>query len=156
MLQEQVAGESGASLHLDEFFKRFTYVAVSGRAVDISLSRKPDERCLFLDKESKRCLQYEKRPFVCRTYLCTNYSRRLTRLRGAIVNSGEDELVRLWLLTATNDKYIMHEALEPAINPADWPENVWTGKQHFDEVIIKDIVSPALWADLFEKGEQNV
>ncbi len=149
-LKEQVASSLGLVLDLADIFQRFTYIAVSGRVVDISLSRQQDESCIFLNNETKKCLQYEKRPFVCRTYLCTNSSGRLAGLRDSIVNSGEDELVRMWLLTAKDNGYIMHEASEPAVSTADWPENVWTGKRSFAEVVIKEIVSPSLWADLFE------
>lgn len=144
-------------LDLNEFLKRYTYVYVSERAVDISLRRDIEEKCIFLDKSTGKCSHYLSRPFVCRTYICTLLSQRAEGLRNTIVNTGEDELVRLWLEAGRKEFEgpIMHEAYNPCVKEDDWCISHWTDKKDYNEVYIKDIVQPKLWNKLTE-GEKSV
>jgi hypothetical protein len=140
-------------LPLGEFFKRFTNVCVSGPVVDITLARQSDGKCIFLNRDTRRCLNYNERPLVCRTYICTPLTSRARKLRDAIVNTGEDELVRLWFRSSVKDGLVIHEAWDPEINEEDWLENAWTGKITPQQVYLKDIIPSSLWNELYKKGE---
>ncbi len=138
---------------LGEFLKRFTNVSISGPIVDITLARHGDEKCIFLNRDTRRCLHYNERPLVCRTYICSLLSNRAKKLRDIIVNTGEDELVRLWLRSPAHDGPVIHEAWDPEINEGDWSENSWSGKTAPQQVYLKDIVPANLWKELYKKGE---
>lgn len=140
-------------LTLGEFFQRFTNVCVSGPMVDITLARQSDDKCIFLDRNTRRCLHYNKRPLVCRTYICAPLTSRARKLRDVIVNTGEDELVRLWFKSSVNGRLVIHEAWEPEINEEDWSENTWSGKMTSQEIFLKDILPSNLWNELHGKGE---
>lgn len=141
---------------IKEFFRRYAYVAVSGRAVDITLSRDYEDKCLFLHKTSGRCQHYQYRPFVCRTYICTPLSPRAARLRKAIVNSGEDELVRLWIDAQNGGELLFHEGEMPDIRASDWPLNSWSGKMEYSQILLAEILSPSLWSECCKKGKDIV
>ncbi|MCR4442741.1 MAG: YkgJ family cysteine cluster protein [Peptococcaceae bacterium] len=143
------------ALDFAELLRRFTYIAVSGRSVDIVLARDYEGDCIFLDKKKKRCLHYQQRLLVCRTYICTACSPRAAKLREAVVNTGEDELVRLWIAAGGTEAAI-HEADAPDVQAADWPENAWTGKAEFSDILLVDMVTPELWTELCGKGESDV
>lgn len=138
------------------FFAKYTYVSLEKRAVDIVLSRDSQDACIFLDKEEKRCRHYEARPLVCRTYICTVFSPRAASLRQAIINTGEDELVRWWLNARQEGRLVVHEAQDPAIKAEDWPVNSWTGKTSFDQIQLQSIATANLWKKLWWKGEDLV
>lgn len=145
VLKEKIA----ANMTMKEFLKRYTYVSIEGKSVDISLARDSQGICLFLDQEAGRCRHYEARPLVCRTYICTSFSKNASELRDIIVNGGEDELVRLWL--ATDDdavNTVVHEAFEPDVDPKDWLTSVWTGKEAYAKIKLKDIIDLELWQRL--------
>lgn len=139
-------------LSLHDFFNRYTYITVSGRVIDITLSRDHEDKCIFLDKENKKCTQYGLRPLVCQTYICTLLSSRASQLRKAVINSGEDELVRQWLECRQNANCVIHEAAEEDIRNEDWQSNCWTKKTSFAEVLLREIVSERLWHKLYRKG----
>ncbi len=143
-------------LGLSGFFQRYTYITVSGRVVDIALARNSAGKCIFLDPHTRKCRSYAERPLVCRTYLCTYFSPRLKKLREALVNSGEDELVRLWAAGGKKQGYIIHEADEPDVHVSDWRANSWTGKTSYSQIKLQEIVTPALWEELCQKGEGHV
>lgn len=143
-------------LDLQQFFQRYTYITVEGRAVDITLARDYEDKCIFLDNDSHRCLIYEARPLVCRTYICTELSPNASDLRNYLVNSGEDELVRVWWESGKDQGLIMHEAHNPAVTGEDWSENAWTGKLNYEELSIKEVLPRTLWEKLKKKGESSV
>lgn len=143
-LFRKVTGEKGPG-GWDAFFDRFTTVMVAGPVVDIALKRREDGRCIFLDRKTKLCCVYEARPFVCQTFICSPAARRALALREAVVNKGEDELVRLWLAT----KMVIHQASDPCPDPQDWPPTPFAGKTHYREVLLKDVLPAKLWRKLF-------
>ncbi|MGQ9824679.1 MAG: YkgJ family cysteine cluster protein, partial [Desulfotomaculales bacterium] len=91
------------------FLQKYTVVSVDGPVVDIVLKLTGDGRCVFLDRKTKLCRVYAARPLVCRTYICSPASRRALTLRSAVVNRGEDELVRLWFKAGM----VVHQARRP-------------------------------------------
>lgn len=145
--------KAAPSMELKDFLKRYTYIYLEGKAVDISLARDSQGICLFLDQETSKCRHYEARPLVCRTYICTASSPDADELRNLIVNGGEDELVRLWLEQEFALETIFHEAWEPDIDPEDWLTSSWTGQEDYAGVKLKDIIPSELWHKLNRKGD---
>ncbi len=139
---------------LNKFLSRYGYVSVEGPVVDIALGRDEAERCLLLDPVIGKCRNYQARPLVCHTYICTILSPRARKLREALINSGMDELVRL-MLAEGQGKFPVHEAYEPAVNCEDWPENAWSGVEEYSRLKLKDILPDKLWSEL-KKGESSV
>lgn len=133
----------------DAFFDRYTTVTVAGPVVDIVLKQREDGRCIFLDQKTKLCSVYEARPFVCQSFICSPAARRALALREAVVNKGEDELVRLWLTT----KMVIHQASAPCPDPQDWPPTPFAGKTRYREVLLKDVLPAKLWRKLFAGSE---
>lgn len=84
---------------LYSFLKRYAWVAVRGRVVDISMLRQ-EGACCLLDAERRLCRWYGVRPLACQTFICCPHTERALLLREAIINQGEDELVRWWLAEA--------------------------------------------------------
>lgn len=124
------------------FFDRYTTVTVQGPVVDIVLKRNEDDgRCIFLDRRTKLCRVYSARPFVCQTFICSPASRRALELREAMVNKGEDELVRLWLTAGM----VIHRAHNPRSDPRDWPSTPFAGKTRYSEVLLREILTDQLW-----------
>ena len=76
-------------------------------------------------------------------------SPRARKLRETVINTGMDELVRLMLAEAENpEKLPCHEAFEPAVDPEDWPQNKWTGRDNYSAIKLKDILPERLWQEL--------
>ncbi len=128
----------------EAFFNRYTTVIVQGPVVDIVLRRDEDGRCAFLDRKTKLCRIYGARPFVCQTFVCSPASRRALALREAVVNSGEDELVRLWFRTGA----IIHQGQDPRPNRKDWPPTPFAGKKRYREVLLREVLPAPLWRRL--------
>lgn len=135
-------------LSVGDFLNKYCYVAVSGRVIDILLRRDQEEKCIFLNKQENKCSNYQLRPLVCRIYICTALSGRAERLRQELVNSGEDELVRLWVNCLQQGEVSFNEADDPDIRPEDWPENAWTNKISYKDIRLSEILSPDLWNEL--------
>lgn len=154
VLKEKVALESSWQY----FFKKYCYIVVQGPSVDISLALDGDDKCNLLQRDFKKCLHYQWRPFACRTYICTYLSPLLRELRDIVVNTGEDELVRLWLEAAEDGdgELIIHEALDPCVEPGEWLESIWTGKSRYNQIFLKDLCPPDLWTQIYKKGDSNV
>lgn len=128
----------------EEFFDRYTTVTVRGPVVDIVLKRAEDGRCIFLDRQTKLCRVYRARPFVCRTFICSPAARRALALREAVVNKGEDELVRLWFTAGM----VIHQADSPRPDPRDWPPTPFAGKTRYSEVRLKDVLPGKVWRNV--------
>lgn len=134
--------------------KRWSYVWVEGPVVDIVLRRTPEGHCVFLDPGTFRCRIYPLRPLVCQSYFCCSSSRRAMRLREAIVNKGEDELVRQWLLELIQmgidikNEPPLNEAERAAICLEDWPTTCFADCQDYGQVRIKELCEPDLWKEL--------
>ncbi len=65
-----------------------------GPAVDLTLKRTPAGTCNFLHEQQKYCTRHQQRSFTCRTHCCLPKTERAEALRAALINAGEDELVR--------------------------------------------------------------
>lgn len=139
---------------LQKTLDRIGYIMVNGPAVDITLRRGEDERCIFLGRKNGLCTIYSARPLVCQTFICCPSSTKAARLREIIVNYGEDELVRQWLWQAVELGYPsgFHEGFRPKINLKDWKPNGFSAKRNYREVKIKEISPPNLWKQLYKQG----
>jgi len=104
-----------------------------GQAIDLTLPRTPAGACRFLDERQKCCAVHPQRSFTCRTHCCLPKTERAEALRAALINAGEDELVRR-LLQIAPDKRPWADRLAgcrledyapnafSALPPADWPK----------------------------------
>ena len=144
------AGITGARPPLLEFLAKFGHVCVEGPAVDITFGRKPHGACSWLEDETGCCGNYARRPLVCQSFICSPSSKQARELRSVIINQGMDELVRQAMLAAdkAGTGMIMHEAYDPAIESADWPENPFSGKTSYDQVLLAELCNGKLWLEL--------
>ena len=117
---------------LHAFFACFGDVYPSGETLDMQLRKQETGACVFLDPQTKACRHYEARGLACQTYFCLPESFLAKKLRSAIVNAGMDELIRRYLT----------EAGETA---AAYPPNAFSAKDRYEDVLLKEVVSSALW-----------
>lgn len=129
---------------LNAFLSLYTTVKVTGPVVDITLRLLGDGYCTFLNRETRTCRVYPVRPFVCQSFRCCPATRRALALREAVVNKGEDELVRRWLKTLR----ITHYAERSSVKEADWPKTPFCGKRRYDLVPLRGVLSEKLWREL--------
>lgn len=136
---------------LSSFIKNFCHVKAQGPVIDISLKRNPDLSCLFLDRTEKICRNHLSRSFVCQSFVCLPHSEKAGQLRDILLNSGEDDLVHRYLLEAEKkgEFLVIHENNNASPSLKDYPENVFTGKTHYREIYIKDVLPKALWQELY-------
>lgn len=131
------------------FFRRFAWVAVNGRVVDITLRRDAAGRCIFLDTAKKTCRIYQVRPLVCRTFTCAPAGRRALKLRSIIINTGEDELVRVWLAACDRARSrVVHAPQRPRLRRADWRPTPFAGHTCYTQVPLRNVCPPAFWRTL--------
>ncbi|MDI6709942.1 MAG: YkgJ family cysteine cluster protein [Bacillota bacterium] len=135
---------------LSAFLALYGHVLVDGRAVDITLARREDGRCCFLDCGTRTCRLYTARPLVCQTFICSPQTKRARRLREVLVNKGEDELVRQWLGEpgATGREPLIHEGYSPRVRAADWPATPFAGCEGYDEILLREVCPPGIWREL--------
>ncbi|ACX52885.1 protein of unknown function UPF0153 [Ammonifex degensii KC4] len=133
---------------LDAFLSRYATVEVRGPVVDITLRRLRDGRCVFLDRERLACKVYAARPFVCRTFFCCPATPQFWEVREAILNRGEDELVRWWLASSRR----VDRSWKPRVREEDWPPTPFAGKKSYEEVRLKEVLSKKLWRSVFKGG----
>lgn len=133
---------------LTDFISKYCYILIDGPSVDIFLQRR-SEYCIFLSPENK-CLYYQARSLVCHTYLCAPTAKIARQLREVVVNTGEDELVRLWLkeLEDHNLPLNVNESYDADPDINDYPPNPFTGKQSYSEIKLKDICPEKIWLQL--------
>ncbi|MGQ9755557.1 MAG: YkgJ family cysteine cluster protein [Desulfotomaculales bacterium] len=144
-LAKHLAGSDGRA-----FFDRFAWVTVDGRAVDITLRRDDRGRCCFLDPQEKVCRVYRVRPFVCRTFTCAPASQRALRLRSIITNTGEDELVRIWLALSDHaGRLLVHEAHRPSVKRSDWGPTPFNGQISYADIRLKTVCPSNFWRTLW-------
>lgn len=129
----------------------YSQVIVEDRAVDIILGSNSVGNCLFLDQQQGKCRIYQWRPLVCQTFICAPSSLKAKNLRETVVNQGEDQLVREWLLEAQNRGIppVIHLGDDPNPVIEDWEKTVFNGKNHYNQILLKDICAPSLWEELF-------
>jgi len=147
MLQQGLMVQ-GETRTLAEIIRRYAYVQAEGRAVDITLARNENGKCVFLNPDTKKCRIYPFRPLVCQTFICCPVSLRARRLREAVVNQGEDQLVK-WCLTYIPWNNLFNEVWEPKISLADWEDTPFKDRITYDSVLIKDVCDPELWQQLY-------
>lgn len=141
--------KAAKTLSLSGFLQRFATVSVTGPVVDITLRLLNDGYCVFLDRKTRMCRVYPVRPFVCQSFRCCPATKRAVALREAIVNKGEDELVRRWLKT----RRVIHCADKPSVNVRDWPKTPFSGKRRYDMVPLLTVVPKGLWGELYIPGK---
>lgn len=131
--------------------KLWGYTAARGPVADITLKRRANGACLFLDPKSSRCKIYAIRPLVCETFICCPSTQRAQQLRETVVNRGEDELIRQWLLALTAEGVNIEKdppldaGKKVALSLKDWPATPFSGCREFSEVRLKDLCEPSLW-----------
>lgn len=142
--------KNGAPL-LSSFIENYCYVSGQGPVLDISLKRNPDQSCIFLDREQKICRNHISRSFVCQSFVCLPHSDRAGKLRDILLNTGEDDLVRRYLLEAKakGAAPVIHENNQAAPSLDDYPENSFSGKSRYHQIPIKDTLPETLWRELF-------
>jgi hypothetical protein len=131
------------------FLNKISLISVEGRQVDITLRLDQEGFCIFLNQKEGLCNIYPIRPLVCRTYICLPLAKNALDLRELVVNLGEDELVRLWLADAVGEIPAYHEGDQPELHIEDWVLNPFSGKKDYQDVFLKDLCPPELWARLF-------
>jgi len=141
---------AGGRPPLLEFLAKFAHVYVEGPAVDIIFGRELHGACVWLKEAAGCCENYAWRPLVCQSYVCSPSSGKAKEIRSAIINQGMDELVRQAILTAgkAGVPLIMHEAYDPSVSLEDWPENPFSGKINYGEILLRDLCSDVLWNEL--------
>ena len=147
----EFSGDSDATVQ--SVLEKFGYVIVDGPVVDILLKRGPGDRCILLNRTTRLCTAYQFRPLVCQTFICCALSRRAELLREAVVNKGEDELVRqlLWEARAGKKSPLIHEGYRPKPDLRDWPSTPFAGRSSYSEVYLKEVCSEKLWGELLTK-----
>lgn len=133
--------------NLQDLLGKISYIAIDGPVIDIMLRREQDNRCIFLNKEKKTCSIYQHRPLVCQAFICAPSSYRASWVWEEIVNKGEDELVRKWLLECRSQgrKPVYNRGNNVSYRFSDWKPNPFSGKDSYGEIMIKDLCPPRLW-----------
>lgn len=132
--------------------ERFGSLQVKDGVSDIFLRREADGVCANLDRRSRTCRIWPKRPFVCRSHFCLPRSFILERLRQDIANLGLNELTRLLLAEeAAGAPPLGGSDLRHLLKAADYEENAFSGKSSYQQILLKDCVSPSLWRKLCGK-----
>ncbi|GAB6180476.1 hypothetical protein JCM14036_17950 [Desulfotomaculum defluvii] len=147
----------GEELHLDkewpllDFLKQYTYIYAEGGAVDISLGFTPEGACFFLNQGERICGSYAARSLVCQSFICMESTPTAQELRSQLVNTGMDELVRIWMNQCKDAdiKLFYHEEYKANPELADYLESGFTGKTKYSEVLLKEVCTPELWQKLY-------
>lgn len=137
---------------LSSFVHRFCHVFCKGPVIDITLKNRSDGACIFLDTRQKICTHHSIRSLVCQTYVCLPHSEKAGRLRDTILNTGEDELVRRYLFEArSTDQYPkIDEGINASPSLEDYPPTPFSGKNRYEEILIKDIIPSDLWKNIYK------
>lgn len=132
--------------------RAFAEITVNEGVADITLRRDHDNMCNQLNKTGRFCSIWPQRLFVCRSHFCLPRSDKFSELRSEVVNMGENELTRLLLAEEANGAQPLTEhPLHKLLNKADYPLNAQSNCQRYDQILLKDCLSPQLWQDLLDK-----
>lgn len=139
---------------LTAFIHKFCYVFGDGPVVDISLKQRSNASCIFLNTDEKICSLHPSRSLVCQTFICLPHSERAGKLRDTLLNTGEDELTRQYLLEANElgKPPEFHENRNASPQIEDYPLTAFAGKGGYNEVRIKDVIPAELWDELFDQN----
>lgn len=124
-----------------------------GAAADLAIRRTADGACQFLDAAAKCCARHQYRTFTCRSHCCLPKSERAEELRAAIINAGEDELLRRLLAelaeTGAAD-FQPGEARLAKVNAADYAPNGFSRLpgECWHEARLAELTDAALWREL--------
>jgi hypothetical protein len=119
-----------------------------GEAIDLTLRRTESGACHLLDEAQKCCTRHQYRTLTCRSHCCLPKSERAFNLRAAIINAGEDELVRQ--LLALSDRPWSDRLND--CKPEDYAENEFSRLpgDRWQDAILKNLVTPELWEELID------
>ncbi|NLI12207.1 YkgJ family cysteine cluster protein [Pelotomaculum propionicicum] len=134
---------------LQQFLERGGYIQPGWRWVDFTLRKGEDGLCVFQDRESRLCSIHPARPLVCRLYTGCPCTRRADKVRNCIVRMAKHDLVSKWL-TQDAEKGVttaFHEGCQPRPKP-----NAFSGKKNYRQVLLKDLLPPELWRQIYVKG----
>ncbi len=120
----------------------------SDGAIDITIKRKANGACAFLDETNKCCAIHQNRPFVCRSHFCIPKSPQAQGLRSVIANFGTDEFIRFLI---EEEAQGASPVLPQNIDKKDYPPTALDKKICFDEVVLHQILPPELWQRLRQK-----
>ncbi|NLO21476.1 MAG: YkgJ family cysteine cluster protein [Syntrophomonadaceae bacterium] len=127
---------------------KYLWVEAQEQVLDITLRRKGDGSCIFLQSNGT-CAIYNKRPFVCQTYICCPTTARAEELRSQVVNKGMDDLIRISLkaFASRGQNLPINRRRSVRIRPEDWGKNGFSGKEDYSQVMMKKVLS----SDLFKQ-----
>lgn len=142
--------EEAGSYPYNFFLKNYAHVHNADGVLDITLKRGEDGACIFLNKGKKCCNTHQCRSLVCQSYICIPQTERAELLRQQIVNAGIDDLARRFYLECAEQgvPFWSHSGDDSSIHLTDYPENGFSGKTDYGQVLLKDIVSAQLFAAL--------
>lgn len=140
------------------FLQNYAHVHNEDGVLDISLKRGEDGACVFLNKEKKCCNTHRCRSLVCQSYICIPQTQRAELLRQQMVNAGIDDLARRYYLEceAQGLDFFAHSGGGKTLDLRDYPENGFSGKEDFGQVLLKDLVTAELWRDLQQPCQEQV
>lgn len=135
---------------LAQWLKEWAALSFCGPAIDLTLKRTPEGACQFLDNAAKCCRIHQQRSFTCRSHCCLPKTRRAELLRGAIINAGEDELVRQ-LLQLPKDKQPWAEQLANC-RLEDYAPNAFSALplKNWAEAPLRELAGQSLWAAIYQ------
>ena len=138
---------------LSAFVQQFCHVFGEGPVIDIALKQQANKACLWLDQSAQCCSRHPARTLVCQTFICLPHSEPAGKLRDLLLNIGEDELVRQYLLEAETFAIplVIHEGKNPSPRLADYPATSFAGKTAYSQVLLRDVLPAELWTALQEK-----
>ncbi len=124
-----------------------------GAAADLTIRRTADGACSFLDAAQKCCAKHQFRTFTCRSHCCLPKSERAEALRAAVINAGEDELLRRLLAELSETgaaDFLPGGARLAAVNTADYAPNGFSHLpgERWREAKLAELVDTALWREL--------
>lgn len=141
--------QPGPETAFEQWLRDWAELGFCGPAIDLTLRRTAAGACRFLDAAAKCCKIHTRRSFTCRSHCCLPKTWRAEQLRGAIINAGEDELVRR-LLQLPPEKQPWAERLAEC-KLDDYAPNAFSAlpPEQWAQAVLRDLAGPELWAELY-------
>lgn len=132
------------------FLANYAHVHNEQGGLDITLKRRENGACIFLEQEKKYCTTHTCRSLVCQSYICIPQTERAADLRKEIVNAGIDDLARRFYLECQQlgKPLFFHSGNGNTMDLEDYPLNGFADKTDFAQVKVKEVVSSSLWQQL--------